>query len=428
MAGPGASVGAPGHGYRQAAVTIRIVTISTLFPHRALPAHGVFVETRLRHLVADEDVESIVIAPVAWFPSTDSRFGPWARAAASPQQEMRFGLDVRHPRYLVIPKIGQGLTPHTLYRALKSSLGRLIDDGYRPDLIDAHYLYPDGVAAAWVARDFNRPLVLTARGSDVTQWPDFARPRALIRTAVAQAEAVITVSEALRRGLIALGADGGKITTLRNGVDTALFQPTDPASARQSLGRTRPYCVSVGHLIERKGHDRVIEAFALRARSGVATPDLVIIGEGPERQTLTRLAARLGVADRVHLAGALPQSSLPLYYSGAEALILASSREGWANVLLEAMACGTPVVASPAAGNDEVVRDRAAGVIADDFTPAALARALDDVLRDPPSRGATVAYAAAHDWRTISAGQRAIFERVLNRRHPAPARELARSG
>lgn len=414
MAGSGTATRTPETILRQAAVTIRIVTISTLYPHQALPSHGVFVETRLRHLVADEDVESVVIAPVPWFPSTNPRFGPWAQAATAPRRETRFGLDIHHPRHLVIPKIGQALTPHTLYRALKPSLSRLIASGYRPELIDAHYLYPDGVAAAFLAREFELPLVLTARGSDVTQWPDYPRPRALITAAVAQADAVITVSEALRRGLIALGADGGRITTLRNGVDTRLFTPTDPETARQSISRTRPYCVSVGHLIERKGHDRVIEAFALRAGAGRETPDLIIIGEGPERPHLLRLATKLGMADRVHLVGALPQSALPLYYSGAEALILASSREGWANVLLEAMACGTPVVASPAAGNDEVVRSRDAGVIARDFTPAALAGAIDDLLNNPPSRTATIAYAAAHDWRTISAGQRAIFERVIS--------------
>jgi glycosyltransferase involved in cell wall biosynthesis len=414
MAGSGTATRKPETVLRQAAVTIRIVTISTLYPHQALPSHGVFVETRLRHLVADEDVESVVIAPVPWFPSTNPRFGPWAQAAAAPRRETRFGLDIHHPRHLVIPKIGKALTPHTLYRALKPSLSRLIASGYQPELIDAHYLYPDGVAAAWLAREFELPLVLTARGSDVTQWPDYPRPRALITAAVAQADAVITVSEALRRGLIALGADGDRITTLRNGVDTRLFTPTDPKTARQSIGRIRPYCVSVGHLIERKGHDRVIEAFALRARAGKETPDLIIIGEGPERPHLLRLAAKLGMADRVHLAGALPQPALPLYYSGAEALILASSREGWANVLLEAMACGTPVVASPAVGNDEVVRNRDAGVIARDFTPAALAGAIDDLLSYPPSRTATTAYAAAHDWRTISAGQRAIFEWVIS--------------
>jgi glycosyltransferase involved in cell wall biosynthesis len=409
-------------------MSLRLVTVSTLFPNRAMPSHGVFVETRLRHLVADEAVASVVLAPVAWWPPRlrigDAWFGDWARHAGAPISEERFGLDVRHPRYLAIPKIGQALTPHSLYRTLRTALARLIVEGYRPDAIDAHYLYPDGVAAAWLARAFALPLVITARGSDVTLWPEFARPRRLIRAAIKQADRVITVSDALGRGVIALGADPAKVTTLRNGVDTVLFTPIDREQARAMLGLARPYIVSVGHLIPRKGHDRVIEAFASRAATSLAGHDLVIVGDGPERERLTQLAQSLGVTVQVRLVGAMPQPQLPLYYSGADCLVLASSREGWANVLLEAMACGTPVVASPAAGNDEVVRARVAGLVAVDFTPPALAAALDDLLADPPERTTTRTYAEAHGWREISAGQQAIFEAVVSRRQlgraPAP--------
>jgi teichuronic acid biosynthesis glycosyltransferase TuaC len=408
-------------------MTLRLVTVSTLFPNQAMPSHGVFVETRLRHLVADERVESVVLAPVAWFPTSQSRFGDWARHAAAPLHECRFGLAVYHPRYLAVPKIGQALTPHSLYWSLKTALARLIATGYRPDVIDAHYLYPDGVAAAWLAQEFSLPLVITARGSDVTQWPDFPRPRRLIIAATKRADALITVSDALGRGLITLGADPAKITTLRNGVDINLFKPIDRLEARAAVGLMRPYILSVGHLIPRKGHDKAIEAFASRAATTLAAHDLVIVGAGPERERLTQLAEALGVAMRVRLVGAMPQPQLPLYYSGADCLVLASSREGWANVLLEAMACGTPVVASPAAGNDEVVRQPEAGLVAGDFTPPALATALDRLLADPPPRAATRAYAEAHGWREISAGQRAIFERVINRRLPARAPALVGS-
>jgi glycosyltransferase involved in cell wall biosynthesis len=409
-------------------MTLRLVTISTLFPNLAMPSHGVFVETRLRHLLADEAVESVVLAPVAWTPIRAAQLGDWARHAAAPARETRFGIDVRHPRYVAIPRIGQALTPHTLYWTLRAALRRLIAEGYQPDAIDAHYLYPDGVAAAWLAREFSLPLVLTARGSDVTQWPDFARPRRLIGAAIRQADALITVSDALGRGVAALGADAANITTLRNGVDITLFTPLDRAAARAAIGLENPYILSVGHLIPRKGHDRVIEAFAAIADTVLAGHDLVIAGDGPERERLTQLAKSRGLAARVRLVGAMPQPRLPLYYSGAACLVLASSREGWANVLLEAMACGTPVVASPAAGNDEVVRARAAGLVAADFTPAALAAALQSLLADPPARAATRAYAEAHGWREISAGQRAIFERVISRRQPARAPELVRSG
>ena len=392
-------------------MTLRLVTFTTLYPNAAMPTHGVFVETRLRHLIAHEDVSSVVIAPVPVFPSRHRRFGRWARFAAAPSHEIRHGIQVQHPRYLAIPRIGQNLAPALLYGAASRALARLIRDGYRPDLIDAHYLYPDGVAAVWLGRRFRLPVVLTARGSDVSEWPDFRLPGRLIRQAVGNADALIAVSGAIGQGLLGLGADPATITVLRNGVDAEIFRPQDRQEARSRLGLLRPAVVSVGHLIERKGHHRVIEAVSM-----FPDLDLIIVGEGPERERLGQLAMRLGSADRVRFAGPQPQSNLPSYYSAADALILASSREGWANVLLEAMACGTPVVASPIWGNPEVVREPAAGIIADENTPQAIAASLRTLRARPPEREATRAYALRHGWREISAGQKAVFDRILQRR------------
>lgn len=389
-------------------MTLRLVTFTTLYPNAAMPNHGVFVETRLRHLIAHEDVSSIVIAPVPFFPSQNPRFGRWSRFAAIPGRETRYGIDVRHPRYLAIPWIGQAVSPALLFAAASRALRRLIAGGYQPGAIDAHYLYPDGVAAVWLGRQFKLPVILTARGSDVSEWPGLALPGKLIRRTLQEADALIAVSGALERGMVALGADPARITVLRNGVDAETFRLQNRIDARAALGLTRPAIISVGHLIERKGHHRVIEALSM-----LPDLDLMIVGEGPERARLTALTGRLGLADRVRFTGALPQAELSLYYSAAEALVLASSREGWANVLLEAMACGTPVVASPIWGNPEVVRERAAGLVSAENTPAAIADSLRDLLAKPPSREATRLYAERHGWREISAGQLAIFEDVI---------------
>ncbi len=388
-------------------MTLRLVTFSTLYPNAAMPSHGIFVETRLRHLIADEDVASVVIAPVPLFPSSNARFGRWARFASVPSHETRHGIRVEHPRYLAIPWIGQAIAPALLYGAARRALKHLIAQGYQPDVIDAHYLYPDGVAAIWLGRHFNLPVVLTARGSDVSEWPGLTVPRRLIQRALQGADALIAVSAAIEQGMIKLGADASKVTTLRNGVDAVLFQPRDRADAQSKLGLKQPAIVSVGHLIERKGHHRVIEALAL-----LPGFDLMIIGEGPERAKLVALAAKLGLTERVRLVGAVSQTDLPLYYSAADALILASSREGWANVLLEAMACGTPVIASPIWGNPEVVREPVAGRIAAENTPEAIAAAFSDLQTNPPTREETRAYALQHGWNEISAGQRIIFNKI----------------
>jgi glycosyltransferase involved in cell wall biosynthesis len=405
---------------------LRLLTFSTLYPNDAAPNHGIFVETRLRHLVRHQPVTSTVLAPVPYFPFRASLFGAWSRHARAPLREERHGLVVHHPRYIVIPRLGMSVAPFLLYQAAARAMRRLLAEGHAFDAIDAHYLYPDGVAAVWLGRRFRLPVVVTARGSDVTQLPDHAVPRRLIERTIANADALIAVSEALKCRLIALGADPGRVTVLRNGVDAAMFRPLPRDEARAELGLARPTLLSVGHLIERKGHHRVIAAMPM-----LPDLDLVIVGEGPERARLAALIARLGLGGRVCFAGAVPQAELPTYYSVAEALVLASSREGWANVLLEAMACGTPVVASDVWGNPEVVRCRAAGIIAPANTPDAIASAVRGLLAAPPSRGATRAYAERFGWEATGAGQVSVFEAVLARcgrqGGPCPQRECRRA-
>ena len=379
---------------------IRLLTFTTLYPHISQPNHGVFVENRLRHLVEGGEVVSTVLAPLPWFPG--KRNGAVA--------ESRHGLRVLHPRFLAVPGLGQVSNPVSLYFAARAALRRLCRQGFEFDLIDGHYLYPDGVAALALGRHFNKPVVLTARGSDVSQWPDHRLPRWAITRAIAGCDALIAVSAGLKEGLLALGAPDAKVTVLRNGVDLAAFHPpTNRAAARHALALgAAPTLLSVGHLIERKGHDRIIAALPM-----LPGYQLLIAGEGPERAALQAQAQRLGVAERVRLLGAQPHARLPLLYGAADALVLASSREGWANVLLEAMACGTPVVASPAWGCREAVQAPAAGLVLDDTTPEAIAAGVRRLFAAMPARQATRAYAEGFGWEETTAGQLALFRRVL---------------
>ncbi|MBW6397537.1 glycosyltransferase family 4 protein [Roseomonas sp. HJA6] len=388
---------------------MRLLTVTTLYPNAAQPNHGVFVENRLRHLVSDGVVTSTIVAPVPWFPSRNARFDTWARYAAVPREEVRHGLRLMHPRFAALPRLGMYSGPWMLLRAFRSALRRLRREGAKFDAIDAHYLYPDGVAAAWLAEETGLPLILTARGSDTSLLPSFALPRRLIGAALRRADAVIAVSAGLAEGLFALGADPAKVTVLRNGVDLTTFQPPeDRARLRASFGLSGPALLSVGHLIERKGHKHIIAA--LPHLPGIK---LLIAGEGPQRGALTDLAARLGVAERVGLLGALPHQELSRLYGAADALVLASTSEGWANVMLEAMACGTPVIAGPAWGSREAISAPEAGVVLDAVTPETIASAASQLLAHPPSRAATRAYAERFGWDDTTRGQIELFTRVL---------------
>ncbi|VXC20402.1 glycosyltransferase family 4 protein [Massilia sp. 9I] len=385
---------------------MKILTFSTLFPNTEKPGHGIFVETRLRHLVASGQVEARVVAPVAWFPSTHPRFGNYAKMAKVPRTEVRHGLQVAHPRYPTIPKIGMNVAPLLLAQAARPAIARLIEEGYDFDLIDAHYFYPDGVAAAMLARWFNKPLVITARGSDITLLPQYTLPRRMIKWAANRADAVITVCNALRDEVVALGVPAERVTSLRNGVDLQLFRPTE----RQDNAMFT--LLTVGHLVPVKAQELIIAALPLLP--GVR---LVVAGDGPNRGMLEALARSENVADRVEFLGAVPQAQLREHYGAADALVLASSREGWANVLLESMACGTPVVASRVYGTPEVVAAPEAGVLMRERSLQGVADAVNALRANYPDRAATRRYAEGFSWDDTSAGQLRLFGEVLARRN-----------
>jgi glycosyltransferase involved in cell wall biosynthesis len=387
---------------------IRLLTFTTLYPNSMQPSHGVFVEQRLRHLVASGGVESKVVAPVAWFPFRNRIFGQYAVNASVPASENRYGIAVLHPRYPLVPKVGMASAPFLLAAAVKPYIQKLFANGYRFDLIDAHYFYPDGVAASAISRMIGCPLIITARGTDINLIPRYHIPRRLIVRTALRADAIITVCEALKEALVALGVPADKIISIRNGVDPDLFRPDDRQAWRARLGVSGTTLVSVGHLIKRKGHDLVIRAVA--ELEGVS---LLIAGDGREKPYLKSLARALGISDRVTFLGNVPQEHLRGIYNAADALVLASSREGWPNVLLEAMACGTPVIASAVWGTPEVVKAPAAGVLLSDRTPAGIVNAFGKLFATYPDRNATRKYAEQFGWQATSAGQKELFVRVL---------------
>lgn len=397
-------------GPMSASRTLSVLTFSSLYPNAVQPRHGVFVEERLRHLVAAGGVSATVVAPVPWFPWKHARFGRYARFAAVPMEELRLGLRVLHPRYLVLPKVGMSLAPWLMARALLPALKRLEAEAGPFDLIDAHYFYPDGVAAVLLGDRLGKPVVVTSRGSDINLIPRFRLPRRQLRWAAARAAGLVSVSEALGLQMARLGVPRGRITVLRNGVDLNRFRPQPEARAalKKQLGlQDGPLLLSVGNLIELKGHH-----LTLQALQHFPTATLLIAGEGPLDSELREQAKSLGVGSQVHFLGPVPHDQLPRYFSAADASVLASSREGMPNVVLESLACGTPVVACDVGGVREVVAEPVAGRVVSTRTPEALADGIADLLHVHPSRDAVRAYAQRFSWDETTAGQLTLFRRI----------------
>lgn len=400
---------------------MRTLTFSTLYPNPARPRHGIFIEQRLRHLLLTGEVESRVVAPSPWFPFQHRAFGKYGMFAQVPKREERHGIPILHPYYPLIPKVGMSSAPFVMATAAKKSLETLRDEGFDFDLIDAHYLYPDGVAAMILGRDLGKPVTVSVLGDDVITLPRYRLPRKLILWAVEASGGITTVCQALKDALVAIGAPEEKIRVVLHGVDLELFHPVDREAVRRRLDLSGTVLLSVGHVTPRKGHHLAIEALR-----DLPDATLLIAGDGWFEETCRELARTLEVEDRVRFLGHVEQEDLKDYYGAADALVLASSREGIANVLIEAMACGTPVIATPVWGTPEAVTAPEAGVLMRDRSAAAIVEAARRLFENYPDRAATRAHASNFRWEQTSREHLEVLHRALRPRPPRPAWSLRR--
>ncbi|MBF0142814.1 MAG: glycosyltransferase [Magnetococcales bacterium] len=365
-----------------------------------------------------------VVAPVPWFPLGHACFGRYGVFARVPRREDRQGVVVHHPRYPVIPKVGMSLAPFLLAAAVAPFLSRLRRQGCGFDLIDAHYFYPDGVAAALLGRLLNVPVVVTSRGSDLNAIAGYAAPRHLIRWAAGQAAALVTISMDLRQRLVRLGVPEAKVRVVRNGVDWEHFHPPEvspaPRSPLSGAGSPGPgdrplALLCMGNLVPHKGTDLVIRALPALPRAA-----LTIVGEGPEREKLEGLARELGVAGRVRFVGEVAPEETWRFHAEADLLVVASTREGIPNVIYESLACGTPVVATAVGGISEVLTHPAAGVLMTERTPEALVEALTRLGESRPGREVTREFSRRFSWDESSRELASLFEAVCKRRSSPP--------
>ena len=377
-----------------------ILVWSSLFPGPAQPQAGVFVRERMFRVA--KELPLTVISPQPWFPMQGllRRFRPHFRPEM-PRREVQQGIEVLRPRYFSVPGVLKRLDGYFMAAGALPTVRRLRQAG-RADVIDAHFAYPDGYAAVRAARAVQAPVAITLRGTEVRHASDDGLRGRLV-VALRGADRVFAVSDSLRRLALELGLAPEKVLVVGNGVDSERFRPEDAEVARRSFGldSAARVLVTVGGLVERKGFHRVIECLPELLQSHPTLQYLVVGAPGPEgdysRELRSQVSA-LGLQDRVHFVGALPPESVRRALSASDVFVLASRNEGWANVLLEAMACGVPVVASDVGGNREVVCTTQLGRVVRFGDREALSRAIDDALRTDWDRAAIRRHAERNDW------------------------------
>jgi teichuronic acid biosynthesis glycosyltransferase TuaC len=398
---------------------MRVLTFTNLYPSAAQPRHGIFVEHRMRQLVASGRANVRVVAPVPWTPFARLWSSRHAQLARIARVEERDGITIHRTRFLAIPGLTSWINPLLMALGALPTVRRLHRE-QDFDLIDAHFVFPDGAAALLLSRWVGKPVVVTARGTDINAFTGYDIPRRWIRWVTRHADALVTVSAALRQKWLELGVEPQSMAVLRNGVDLTLFAAGDRAAARTEVGFTGPTLVSVGHLVRDKGHHLVVDTL-----THVPGLSAVIIGEGPLHSELLQHARALGVESRLRLIGNQSQTTLARYYLAADATVLASKSEGMPNVLLESLACGTPVIATAVGGNAEVVSAPVAGELIPERSAAAVASAWQRLQAANIDRAAVRRHAEQFGWAPTVAGLLQLFEQVTRQRGIAETRRQA---
>lgn len=383
---------------------LRILCISTMFPNPRMPVHAQFVKQRLDALAIKLDL--IVISPIPWFPG-EGHFARYANRSKIPPETATNAYPTYFPKFFSIPAFLKPLDGVFLAFAVWKFI-RFHGLKGKIDILDCHLAFPEGFAGALVSRVLDIPYVVTLRGHDINELPRFPVRIRQVLFALRHCARYFGVAKALVDGAVQLGAPAEKGYASTNGVDTNRFRPTMKAEARKALGLNagKRYMLSVSHLVPRKGVDILLRAHALLRGEGHTDLDFIVVGQGGEEGDcefkLRALAAELGIDNEVVWAGAVPNTELHTWYSAADVFCLASEKEGWPNVILEAMACSTPVVAHSTWGVPEIITDPDLGILVTAREPESFAKAISHALEQTWNSVRLRDYALENTWDKVA--------------------------
>ena len=348
---------------------MKILIITNLFPNASEPNRAMF--NKQQFLALREYCDFKVIAPLPHFKCTRGQV---------PLRETIDGMDVHHPRYLVIPKILRSMHGVSYYYGIHNEVEDIAKT-FSFDLIFATWTYPDAYAASMIAKEMNKPLVIKVHGSDINLLNLYPSRRVMVQKTFKQAKKIIAVSQPLKRKLVELGVPEYKVTHLTNGIDTKKFHPMDKIQCRRelSLPLNKHIVLYVGNLELVKGVDILVDA----VRGFPEDVLLIVVGDGNLKNILSQKIKDPSFNGRVRLVGSQAHDQIPLWLNAANCFCLPSRNEGCPNVILEALACGVPIVATNVGGIPDLIDSNADAALIEPENPKALAQGIIKILQRP---------------------------------------------
>ena len=392
-------------------MSFTILLSTSIFPNRFEINRGVYIKRQALEL--GRRGRLTILSPVPYYPSFLKNS---ARAfyAKIPAQDNIDGLEVQYPRFFIVPKLFRFLHGPFMFGSLFLAYRRVIRRE-KPDVMLGFWAFPDGFATVLLARIFRLPVLVGVLGCDINYFTQSYLRRKLIGWALRSCDQVLSVSEALKREMVRrLDLPPGRVTVIPNGIEEGRFFPQDQDRMRELLGLDREdrIVLCVARLAVIKGVDVLVRAFA---RVEGSEKRLVVVGDGEEMPHLKTLVEELGLSNRVRLAGSKSHEDIPAWINAADLLVLPSINEGWPNVLMEAFACGKPVVASEVGGVPEIVNDSALGILTRPGDAEDLARGIEEGLGRDWDQAAIRARVQGRSWAVVADELHRELERVLER-------------
>lgn len=388
---------------------MKIISVSHMFPNIVVPNNGVFVKERLKSI--SKLVDTNIISPLPYFPFRFF-FDKYKNFNKIPYRENFDSLEVYHPKFFLIPKYFKFTDGYLYYWSTSSFFTKKILEE-KIDLLDFHWVYPDAFAGLKLAQKYNKKIIVTIRGNEsICYFENTLRKKLLVNT-LRKVDHIIAVSNDMKNKVVGeYGVCENNITVIPNGIQPDKFKSIDRKQARRVCGLelNKKYILSLCRLSHEKGLEYLFEAFACLQVENV---ELIVVGDGPLKEKLLRMALDLKIDNKVKFIGSVLHEETMFWYNSADIYCLPSLWEGCPNVIIESLACGTPVVSTKVGGIPDLVPDEIYGVLVPEADSHSLAVALDYALEKKWDRKKIEQYGSRNTWDHVADKVVSVFDKVL---------------